>query len=204
MESTDGSERMADLRALIDDDHLELTYEELVREDRVRDALACERSLYAYLRRAWPAFDPSPFTGGWHLEAIAEHLQAVTDGQIRKLLINVRPRSGKTGLVAVAWPTWTWALAKDPQRPLRGPGVRFLCGSYGANKAKEDGVTARRLIGSQWYQDRWGERVAIAPDRDNQERYDTLAGGARISTGIQREPRQGRRHPAAGRPAQDR
>ena len=151
--------------------------DQLVREQ-------CEGSLYEFLREAWPAFDPAPFVGGWHLEAIAEHLQAVSDGQIRKLLINVRPRSGKTGLVAVAWPTWTWALSTKPHRPLHGPGVRFLCGSYGANKAQEDGVTARRLIGSEWYQKLWGDRVVIAKDRDNQERYDTTEGGSRINTGI--------------------
>jgi hypothetical protein len=104
--------------------------DQLVRE-------MCEGSLYDFLKEAWPSFDPAPFVGGWHLEAIAEHLQAVSAGQIRKLLINVRPRSGKTAMLAVAWPTWTWALPSDPRYPLRGPGVRFLCGSYGANKAQK-------------------------------------------------------------------
>lgn len=130
-----------------------------LEDQLVRDE--CEQSLYTFLREAWPTFDPSPFVGGWHLEAISEHLEAVTAGQIRKLLINVRPRSGKTGLVAVAWPTWTWALMRRADRPLQGAGVRFLCGSYGANKAQEDGVTARRLIGSEWYQNLWGDRVKV-------------------------------------------
>lgn len=153
-----------------------------LEDQLVRDE--CEQSLYTFLREAWPTFDPSPFVGGWHLEAISEHLEAVTAGQIRKLLINVRPRSGKTGLVAVAWPTWTWALMRRADRPLQGAGVRFLCGSYGANKAQEDGVTARRLIGSEWYQNLWGDRCVISKYRDNQERYDTTAGGSRINTGI--------------------
>lgn len=151
--------------------------DQLVRE-------MCEGSLYEFLKEAWSSFDPAPFVGGWHLESIAEHLMAVNNGQIKKLLINVRPRSGKTGLVAVAWPTWTWALQQDERFPLRGAGVRFLCGSYGANKAQEDGVTARRLIGSNWYQKLWGDRVQIVKNRDNQERYDTEVGGSRINTGI--------------------
>lgn len=144
----------------------------------------CERSLYAYLEAAWPAFDPSPFVGGWHLEAIAEHLEAVTNGEIRRLLVNVPPRSSKTSATVIAWPTWTWALRPMHGNPLRGPGVRFLCASYGARKAQEDGVTARRLIASEWYRNLWGHRVQISPHRDNAERYDTLAGGSRISTGI--------------------
>lgn len=153
----------------------------------LEDALVkdiCESSLYEFLEAAWPAFDPSPFVGGWHLRAIADHLQAVNDGQIKRLLINVRFRSSKTSAVSIAWPVWTWAQQPDPSYPLKGPGVRFLCGSYGAGKAQEDAVTARRLIGSTWFQRLWGSRVVIARDRDNQERYDTTAGGSRISTGI--------------------
>jgi predicted phage terminase large subunit-like protein len=144
----------------------------------------CQDSLYDFLEAAWPAFDPSPFVGGWHLKAIAEHLEAVSYGQIKRLLINIRPRSSKTSIVAIAYPVWTWAQEMDPDYPLLGPGVRFLCASYSASKAQEDAVTARRLIASNWYQNLWGDRVRIAPDRDNAERYDTINGGSRISTGI--------------------
>ncbi len=144
----------------------------------------CERSLAIFLRNAWPYFDSSVFMSGWHMDAIAEHLEAVSNGQIRRLLINEPPRHGKTNLVAIAWPVWTWCKEPNPDYPLHGPGVRFLCASYGANKAEADGVTARRLIGSQWYQERWGDRVQIQRDRDNQGQYDNTAGGSRINTGI--------------------
>jgi predicted phage terminase large subunit-like protein len=144
----------------------------------------CQDSLYDFLEAAWPVFDPAPFIGGMHLRAIAEHLEAVSAGDIKRLLINIRPRSSKTSLVAIAWPVWTWAQEPEPDYPLLGPAVRFLCASYGASKAQEDAVTARRLIASNWYQNLWGDRVRIANDRDNAERYDTTAGGSRISTGI--------------------
>lgn len=153
------------------------------RETAARTREACEQSLYRFFQEAWSVVDPAPFVGGWHLQAIAEHLEAVTAGHIRKLLINIRPRSSKTTLVSIAWPCWVWAIEGDGS-PLRGAGARFLCSSYGANKAQQDGVTARRLIGSQWYQRNWGSRVQIVKDRDNQEQYDTTAGGSRISTGI--------------------
>lgn len=153
------------------------------------DAEECERSLYTYLQRAWSSFDPASFQGGSHIQAIAEHLEAVSAGEIRRLLVTIPPRHGKTGLSSVAWPTWTWAKRAMTDYPLIGPGVQFLCVSYGSDKAQEDAVTARRLISSPWYQERWGEtsevkRVLIAKDRDNQERYDTTASGSRISVGI--------------------
>lgn len=143
-----------------------------------------ESSLYAFLKQSWPNFDPSAFIDGWHLRAIADHLEAVNNGEIRRLLINIPPRHCKTLLTAVAWPVWTWVQQGDAGYPLKGPGVRFLCASYGADKAQQDAVTARRLIASPWFQQRWGSRVVISKDRDNQGQYDNLAGGSRISTGI--------------------
>jgi len=115
---------------------------------RALDKAIAQGSLYQFLRQAWPQFDPSEFIDGWHLGAVAEHLTAINDGQIRRLLCNIPPRHCKTLLVAVAWPVWTWIQERRAGLPLRGPGVRFLCASYGATKAQADGVTARRLIGS--------------------------------------------------------
>lgn len=89
-----------------------------------------------------------------------------------------------TNMVAIAWPIWTWIQPPDPATPLKGPGVKFLCASYGASKAEADGVTARRLISHEWFVRRWGDRVQIAKDRDNQGQYDTTIGGYRICTGI--------------------
>jgi hypothetical protein len=35
-----------------------------------------ETSLAKFFRAAWPHFDPAPYTHGWHIDAIAEHLEA--------------------------------------------------------------------------------------------------------------------------------
>lgn len=68
------------------------------------DELA-SRSLREFVLQAWPVVEPStPFVPGWHIDAIIEHLEAVTHGQIRNLLINVPPRHMKSLLVSVFWP----------------------------------------------------------------------------------------------------
>ena len=59
----------------------------------------CEGSLIEFFACAWPQFDPAPVKINWHHELIAEHLEAVTRGEIRKLLISVPPRCSKTSLV---------------------------------------------------------------------------------------------------------
>jgi len=55
----------------------------------------CEESLYVFLKHAWKYIDSSPWKDGWPIEAVAEHLQAVVDGDIKRLIINIPPRMGK-------------------------------------------------------------------------------------------------------------
>src|SRR5262249_38310822 len=82
------------------------------------------RSLREFVRQAWAVIEPStPFVPGWHIDAIIEHLEAVSHGQIRNLLINVPPRHMKSLLVSVFWPAWEW---------IRRPELRWLYSSYGA------------------------------------------------------------------------
>ncbi len=50
------------------------------------------RHLVDFIRQAWPILEPeTPYRHSWHIDAIAQHLEAVSSGQIRKLLINVPP-----------------------------------------------------------------------------------------------------------------
>lgn len=154
----------------------------LSQAGRQEEKLRCEASLMYFLKCAWPSFDPSNFVSGWHLEAIAEHLQAVSRGEIRKLLVNIPPRHCKTGIVNVAWQAWIWAQKRDDDFPLMGPHVRFLCLSYGDQLAADIATTARRLITSSWYTGLWGDRVKLDPDTMGKGKFDNLRGGSRIST----------------------
>ncbi len=95
--------------SLLDLGRLDLNLIDPIAQLDALDKVDCEESLYTFLVHAWPHMDPAPFKGNWHIQAIAEHLQAVIDGDIKRLLINVPPRSSKTSLCSVALPAWTWA-----------------------------------------------------------------------------------------------
>ena len=58
-----------------------------------------------FVRAAWPHADPSEFVPAWHIDVMAERLQALQDGEIPNLLILVPPGMAKS-LVAsrVAYP----------------------------------------------------------------------------------------------------
>jgi DNA-directed RNA polymerase subunit RPC12/RpoP len=153
-------------------------------EEHDRERERCENSLIEFFARAWPQFDPAPVKINWHHELIAEHLEAVMRGEIRKLLISVPPRCSKTSLVNVAWPAWIWAQPEDRWGPLSGPQVRFMCLSYGQTLSIDIATTARRLVMGPWYQRHWGKRVLLLQDQASKENFATTAGGVRLATSM--------------------
>jgi len=134
----------------------------------------CEISFKTFFEQAWRTMEPgAPFVPGWHIDCISEHLDAVLDGDIRKLLINVPPRSSKSSMIAVALPAYAW---------VRRPELRWLFTSYDLKLSKRDSRKCRALIKSPWYQKRWGQRFHIVADQDEKIRFDNDHMGHRVST----------------------
>ncbi len=146
------------------------------------DRADCEDDLYTFLKGGWKYIDASPFTDGWPIQAVAEHLQAVADGEIRRLIINIPPRCSKSTLTSVAFPAWVWA--QPWLTPTSGPGVQFLHASYAQQLSLRDSVKCRRLIESPWYQERWGERFKLTGDQNTKTRFDNDKNGTRLSTSV--------------------
>lgn len=137
---------------------------------------AASASLYEFVKQAWPIVEPGvPFISSWHIEAICEHLEAVSNGDIRKLLINIPPRHSKSTIVSVMFPMWEW---------LALPEEKFLCASYSGTLSTRDNLKARRLVQSPWYQERWGHLFALAGDQNAKQRFENDRTGYRIATSV--------------------
>src|SRR5678816_2786290 len=137
------------------------SFAQLLTRPSFRDELDAElatRRLREFVRLAWAIIEPStPFVSGFHIDAIIDHLEAVSYGHIRNLLINVPPRHMKSLLVSVFWPAWEW---------IRWPERRWLFGSYAESLAIRDNVRSRRLVQSAFYQANWGDRFRFAGDQN--------------------------------------
>lgn len=107
------------------------------------DAELARRSLAEFTKQAWPQVDPAPLIWGWHLDALCEHLQAVSLGQIRHLIIEIPPGHAKSMTASVIWPAWDWI--NHPERAL-------MTGSYDHNLAIRDAVKSRLILDTDWYQ----------------------------------------------------
>ncbi|WP_298958736.1 phage terminase large subunit [uncultured Methylobacterium sp.] len=140
---------------------------------RALDRLDSEQGLAGFIRRAWPVIEPAaPYSHGWHIDAVAEHLEAITAGQITRLLINVPPGTMKSLAAGVFWPAWEWG-------PRGRPALRTVAVSHALRLAVRDNLRARRLVTSDWYRALWGERVQLMPDQNSKQRFETRATGLR-------------------------
>ncbi len=88
--------------------------------------------LLNFIKHFWHVLEPvEPFLHGWALRAMCDHLQAVTDGHITRLLINVPPGSMKSLLVNVFWPAWEWSAGNRPD-------LRYISFSYASHLTERD------------------------------------------------------------------
>lgn len=136
--------------------------------------LRAERSLLEYSRQAWSIIRPGDkFIEGYCFGCVAEHVQAVYEGQIKKLGISIPPRHGKSLEVNVFAPSWGWT---------HDPTLRFIFTSYSDKLAKRDSIATRDLVKSPWYQDRWGHNFVFKEDQNRQDQFSNDCGGFRIAT----------------------
>lgn len=107
------------------------------------------RSFAEFVRQAWEYVDPSPLRWNWHIEVICAHLQAVSEGRIRKIVINIPPGHAKSLLVAVLWPAWEWTWK---------PTAQSIFSSYAQDLAERDSLKCRDLIKQDWYRNNFVDR----------------------------------------------
>ena len=136
---------------------------------------ASERSLQEFVRQYWRFIDPVPFVDNWHIGAVCERLQAVYDGEIKRLLILVPPRTTKSTITSVMFPAWYWA---------KQPGESFLSASYAQTLSRRDSRKCRRIIQSPLYQQRYGDDIWLTSDQNTQDRFENNHQGYRLATSV--------------------
>lgn len=108
-------------------------------------------TLAGFVREAWHVLEPqAKYQHNWHIDAVCQHLEAVTRGRINRLLINIPPGCSKSLLVSVLWPAWEWGPAG-----LRS--MRYLTTAFNDGPVKRDTRKCRDLIASEWYRRLWPE-----------------------------------------------
>lgn len=142
-------------------------------------AAECElyrRSLSAFVRAAWPVLEPgTEFLANWHIDLIAEYLEAVTRGEVTRLVINMPPRYMKSLMVSVFWPCWEWTIR---------PETRWMFASYSKDLSTKHSVDRRQVIESEWYAERWGKTVRLSDDANLKTEFMNTRRGVMVATSV--------------------
>jgi len=148
---------------------MEKVYRELDRAD--------SRTLMGFVRAFWPIIEPArEFVPGWAMSAIAEHLEAVSRGEITRLLINVPPGFSKSLLTSVFFPAWEWG-------PRGLPSTRYLCASYTESLTVRDNRRCRAIVTSDRYRAAW-PNVVLMGDQNQKIRFDNTETGWKLASSV--------------------
>lgn len=145
-----------------------------LRMTDTESAIMLRSDLGLFIERVFRQLYPDThFLPNWHIELIASRLEAVFDGQVTRLIINVPPRSLKSVIASVSFVAWVLG---------HRPGTQIICASYGQDLADKLAFDTRNVMQSAWYQRLFGARLegsrpAVADLR-------TSAGGGRFATSV--------------------
>ena len=110
---------------------------------KAKQEAAAIQKFSAFVRLLWGVVEPSSLEWGWHMQLICDALQAVAEGRIRRLIVNVPPGFSKSLLTSVFFPAWKW---------LRNASDRTLYLSHDSDLARRDSRRTRILLQSPEYQ----------------------------------------------------
>jgi len=145
-------------------------------EARAREYELSTRSLNRFVVGAWDVLEPqTQLLWNWHHDLICEYLMAAERGEIRRLIINIAPRSTKSLLATVSFPDWIWTHT---------PSARFLFGSYAETLATKHSLLRRNLIESDWFQRGWGKKFHLSGDLNKKTEFANDKTGQMKSAGI--------------------
>ena len=120
-------------------------------------------SLNAWLKRATPEHDwDAP-----HLLLLQEKLEAIDRGELKRLIVSMPPRHGKSELLSIHAPVWF--LERNPKREI-------ITAGYAINLARKFGRKARKLA----------EKIGLAlnPKVAQAAEWETAEGGRVFAVGV--------------------
>ncbi len=116
-----------------------------------------------------------PLVWSWHYDYLCEILTLVKQRRLLRLIVNIPPRTLKSTLVTIFFPSWVW---------ITEPAHRFLTASYSLDLSTEHSVTRRSLLQSPWFQRLFGDRFRLAGDRNQVAQYTNNRRGAMVATSV--------------------
>ena len=131
-------------------------------------AAMAHEDLACYSTAQWPQFERAP-----HHELIISKLEAVERGEIKRLMISMPPRHGKSFITSSIFPAWV--LGRHPQHQI-------IFTTYGQELSDDFGRRVRNFIDNPDHQAIF-PNCRLSEDSTSVRRFNTTAGGAYFAVG---------------------
>jgi predicted phage terminase large subunit-like protein len=130
------------------------------------------RDMLGFLIKTMEEIDPgTSYIHNWHIDLICDYLKKCESGEIKRLIINIPPRSLKSVSVSVAFPAWI--LGKDPTK-------KVICVSYSQAISNKHSIDCKQVIESPWYKNIFDTEVS--KQENNKRKFMTTKNGFRLAT----------------------
>jgi predicted phage terminase large subunit-like protein len=135
----------------------------------------CRNDFHTFTHRAFLELNCQvQFQPNWHIELIAAKLDACRRGEIKRLIINVPPRSLKSHLATVSFPAFVLG---------HQPSAQIICASYGQDLANKHSLDCRNLMASAWYRNLF-RNTRLSPQKQSLQEFVTTQNGFRMCTSV--------------------
>jgi predicted phage terminase large subunit-like protein len=132
-------------------------------------------NLKSFVIKTFQTLNPNiKFEDNWHLDLIIQYLNAICEGRVKRLIINIPPRSLKSTIVSIAWPAWL--LAMDPSK-------RIIVASYSQALSLKHSEECRLIMNSDWYKNQF-PHTRIRRGSNSKGKFITTKNGFRFATSI--------------------
>lgn len=141
-------------------------------DQNVLDAVL-RQDLYAFTRKTFNLLNPGQrFVPEWYIQAITYQLERVRRREVKRLIINLPPRSLKSITASVAFPAFV--LGHDPA-------LRIICASYSGELSRKLSNDFRALLASPWYPAVF-PNTRIGSYKDTETEIELTQRGSRLAT----------------------
>lgn len=110
----------------------------------------------------------------WHIDLIADYLEHVRNGHIKRLIINIPPRNLKSICTSVAWPAFL--LGKNPT-------TRIMVASYSSILSIKHSLDCRMIMQSKWYRQLFPQTI-LSKKHNLKSKFLTSLNGFRFATSV--------------------
>jgi len=142
---------------------LELRLAQLERLER------CQNNFLPFVKSLWPEF-----IAGTHHKIIAEKLERVARGELKRLIVNMPPRHTKSEFASFLFPAWMVG---------RNPAMKIIQATHTTELAVNFGRKVKNLLDREDYLEIFPD-AKLSSDSKASGRWDTVRGGMYYAVGV--------------------